>query len=145
MVLVSCMTDYLWPVRRKNYFELGELPGLRIILNAAPVLFHDEIVAYRNTEPGTFTRRFGRVERIEYIFCLFESETRCSCCRRNLANTLAQNSNKISVSRSRSFTFVRVWSRNLAITVAKTTAQTANRLRPGGSAFHFLLWEDAVR
>src|SRR5579871_1931185 len=55
-------------VSRQNDCELGELPGPCIDVDPAAMLFHDDIVAHRQAKPGTFARRLGGKERIEYLF-----------------------------------------------------------------------------
>ena len=57
---------------RQNDLELSETPGLRLDIDAAAMLFYDDVVAHRQAKPGTFARRFGREERVEYfLFDLF--------------------------------------------------------------------------
>src|SRR6202790_4985892 len=52
--------------------ELREDSGLRLDIDAAAMLFHDDVVAHRQAEPGTFARGFGCKERVEYLrFDLF--------------------------------------------------------------------------
>jgi hypothetical protein len=52
---------------RQNDPELGEKSGLRLDIDAAAVLFYDDVVAHRQPKPGTFARGFGCEERIEYF------------------------------------------------------------------------------
>ena len=52
---------------RQHDLELGEEFGLRIDVDAAAVLFHDDVVADRQARPGTFARGLGREERVEYL------------------------------------------------------------------------------
>ena len=52
---------------RQYDLELGEKSGLRLDINAAAMLFHDDVVAHRQAKPGAFTRRLGREERVEYF------------------------------------------------------------------------------
>jgi hypothetical protein len=54
-----------------NDFELSEQPGLGLEVDAAAVLFYDDVVAHRQAKPGTFARGLGCEERIEYF--LFDS------------------------------------------------------------------------
>ena len=57
---------------RQNDLELSEKSGLRLDIDAAAVLFYDDVMAHRKTEPGTFARWLGREERVEYfLFDLF--------------------------------------------------------------------------
>jgi hypothetical protein len=60
-------------VRPRQYdLELSEESGLRLDIDAATMLFHDDVVAHRQAKPGTFARGFGRKEWIEYLrFDLF--------------------------------------------------------------------------
>jgi hypothetical protein len=44
--------------------ELSEKPGLRLDIDAAAMLFYDDVVAHRKTEPSTFARGLGREERL---------------------------------------------------------------------------------
>jgi hypothetical protein len=44
------------------------LPWLRFDIDPATALFHDNVVAHRETKPGPFTRRLCRKERIEPLF-----------------------------------------------------------------------------
>src|ERR1700730_17525790 len=52
---------------RQYDLELGEKSGLRLDINAAAMLFHDDVVAYRQAKPGAFARRLGREEWVEYF------------------------------------------------------------------------------
>src|SRR5271169_5143589 len=52
---------------RQNDPELGEKSGLRLDIDAAAVLFYDDVVAHRQAKPGTFARGLGCEERIEYF------------------------------------------------------------------------------
>jgi len=52
---------------RQYDLELGEKSGLRLDIDAAAVLFHDDVVAHRQAKPGTFAREFGREELVEYF------------------------------------------------------------------------------
>src|ERR1700692_2775207 len=62
---------------RQYDLELGEKSGLRLDINAAAMLFHDDVVAHGQAKPGAFTRRLGREERGEY-FNLVSEVLRCS-------------------------------------------------------------------
>jgi hypothetical protein len=54
---------------RQDDNEFRELPGHRFDIDRAAVLFHDDVVAYRQAKPGTFTRWLGRKKRMN-IFSL---------------------------------------------------------------------------
>src|SRR6202790_3660726 len=55
-------------VRPPQYdLKLSKKPGLRLDIDAAAVLFDDDVVAHRQAKPGTFTRGLGREERVEYF------------------------------------------------------------------------------
>src|ERR1700676_942478 len=57
---------------RQYDLELREDSGLRLDIDAAAMLFHDDVVAHRQAKPGTFARGFGRKEWVEYLrFDLF--------------------------------------------------------------------------
>src|SRR5665213_2955141 len=53
---------------RQRYPEFGEPPGFGFDIDRATVLFHDDVVTHRQSEPGAFTRRLGRKERVEHLF-----------------------------------------------------------------------------
>src|SRR5258706_15905205 len=53
---------------RQNNREFRELPSLRLDVDRATVLFHDDVMAHRKAKPGPFTRRLRREERIEHLF-----------------------------------------------------------------------------
>ena len=57
------MVAHLLARARQNDPDFCELPGLRLDIDCATVLFHDDVVAYRETEASAFTRRLGREER----------------------------------------------------------------------------------
>ena len=48
---------------------------LRLDIDAAAVLFHDDVVTHRQPKPGTFARWFGREERVEYFVFYFGWDT----------------------------------------------------------------------
>src|SRR5271169_772262 len=50
---------------RQNDPELGEHSGLRLDIDAAAVLFYDDVVAHRQAKPGTFAGRLSREEWVE--------------------------------------------------------------------------------
>jgi hypothetical protein len=52
---------------RQHDPEFNELPKLRLHIDAAAMLADDDVVAHRETKPGTFARRFSPEERIEYL------------------------------------------------------------------------------
>ena len=52
---------------RQHDLELSEQPGLGLDIDAAAVLFYDDVVAHRQAKPGTFARGLGCEERIEYF------------------------------------------------------------------------------
>src|SRR6202521_4313122 len=52
---------------RQYDLELGEKSGLRLDIDAAAVLFYDDVVAHRQAKPGTLARGLGREERVEYF------------------------------------------------------------------------------
>ena len=55
-------------VRPRQYdLKLGEESGLRLDIDAATMLFHDDVVTHRQAKPGTFARGFGRKEWVEYL------------------------------------------------------------------------------
>src|SRR4029077_3502872 len=57
---------------RQNDLKFSEKSGLRLDIDAAAVLFHDDVMAHRQAKPRTFTRGLGREERVEYfLFDLF--------------------------------------------------------------------------
>src|ERR1035437_1152210 len=60
-------------VRPRQYdLKLSEESGLRLDIDAATMLFHDDVVAHRQAKPGAFARGFGRKEWVEYLrFDLF--------------------------------------------------------------------------
>jgi len=45
---------------RQHDLELSEKSGLRLDIYAAAVLLYDDVVAHRQTKPGTFARGLGR-------------------------------------------------------------------------------------
>src|SRR5581483_8641255 len=47
--------------------ELGKLAGLRVDVDGATVLFHDDVMRHRQPEPGAFARRLGREEGVEHL------------------------------------------------------------------------------
>src|SRR6202165_5415848 len=50
---------------RQYDLELGEKSGLRLDIDAAAVLFYDDVVAHRQAKPGTFAGRLSREEWVE--------------------------------------------------------------------------------
>ena len=52
---------------RQHDAELGELAGLRLDLDRAGMLLHDDVVAERQAKPGAFAGRLGREEGIEHL------------------------------------------------------------------------------
>ena len=52
---------------RQHDPEFGELAGLGVDLDRAGMLFHDDVVAERQAEAGSFAGRLGREERIEHL------------------------------------------------------------------------------
>ena len=50
---------------RQDDLKLCEHSGLRLDINAAAVLFYDDVVAHRQAKPGTFAGRLSREEWIE--------------------------------------------------------------------------------
>ena len=52
---------------RQHDLELSEKTGLRLDIDAATVLFYDDVVARRQAKPGTFARGLSREERVEYF------------------------------------------------------------------------------
>src|ERR1700722_6912819 len=52
---------------RQDDLELCEHSGRRLDIDAAAVLFYDDVVAHRQAKPGTFAGRLGREERVEYF------------------------------------------------------------------------------
>src|ERR1035437_9199812 len=55
-------------VRPRQYdLKLSEESGLRLDIDAATMLFHDDVVAHRQAKPGVFARGFGRKEWVEYF------------------------------------------------------------------------------
>src|SRR5713101_2820847 len=59
--------------RARQYdLELSKKSRLRLDIDAAAVLFHDDVVAHRQAKPGTFARGLGCEKRVEYfLFDLF--------------------------------------------------------------------------
>src|SRR5262245_1508400 len=53
---------------RQDNPDLSELTRLRIDLDGARVLFHDDIVTDRKPKARAFSRRLGREERLEHLF-----------------------------------------------------------------------------
>ena len=53
---------------RQDNPDLSELTRLRIDLDGARVLFHDDIVTDREPKTRAFSRRFGREKRLEHLF-----------------------------------------------------------------------------
>ena len=53
---------------RQDNPDLGELTRLRIDLDGARVLFHDDIVTDRKTKARAFSRGLSREERFEHLF-----------------------------------------------------------------------------
>src|SRR6202021_835634 len=52
--------------------KLGEKSGLCLDIDAAAVLFDDDVVAHRQAKPSTFAWGLGREERVEHLlFHLF--------------------------------------------------------------------------
>ena len=47
---------------RQHDLELGEKPWLRLDVDAATMLFDDDVVAHRQAKPGTFAGGLGREE-----------------------------------------------------------------------------------
>ena len=52
---------------RQHDLEFSEKSGLRLDIDAAAVLFYDDVVAHRHAKPGTLARGLGREERVEYF------------------------------------------------------------------------------
>src|SRR6185312_7783247 len=48
--------------------ELGKFAGERIDIDRATMLFDDDVVAHRQSQPGAFAGRLGRKERVEHLF-----------------------------------------------------------------------------
>src|SRR3954452_8155161 len=57
------------PPARQHDPEFGELSRLCFDVDASTVLLYDDVVTHRETEPGSFTRRFRCEERVEHL-CL---------------------------------------------------------------------------
>jgi hypothetical protein len=58
----------LWLARsRQHDAEFGELPGLGVYLDRPTMLFHDDVVAHGQPEPGAFAGRLGGEERVEHL------------------------------------------------------------------------------
>ena len=53
---------------RQDNPDLSELTRLRIDLDGARVLFHDDIVTDREPKTRALSRRFGREKRVEHLF-----------------------------------------------------------------------------
>ena len=53
---------------RQDNPDLSELTRLRIDLDGARVLFHNDIVTDREPKTGAFSGRFGREKRVEHLF-----------------------------------------------------------------------------
>ena len=53
---------------RQDDPDLSELARLRIDLDGARVLFHDDIVTDRKAKTRAFPGRFGREKRVEHLF-----------------------------------------------------------------------------
>src|SRR4249920_2930552 len=53
---------------REDNPDFSELTRLRIDLDGARVLFHDDIVADGEAKTGAFSGRFGREKRVEHLF-----------------------------------------------------------------------------
>src|SRR5258708_17214624 len=52
---------------RQDDLKFGEKSELRLDIDAAAVLFYDDVVAHRQAKPGTVARGLGREERVEYF------------------------------------------------------------------------------
>ena len=55
------------PAPRQDNGEFRELAGHRRDIDRPAVLFDDDVVAHRKAEPGAFTGRLGREERVENL------------------------------------------------------------------------------
>ena len=55
------------------------MPGLRLDIDGATVLFHDDVVAHRKAKASPFARRLGRKERVEHLFLHFGGNCRRRC------------------------------------------------------------------
>src|ERR1700726_1439507 len=62
-------SDFVWKIAgtRQYNSKFGEMPGFRLDIDSAPVLFYDDVVAHRKSEPGSFARGLGREERVEHL------------------------------------------------------------------------------
>ena len=62
-----CVSDECRSARQDNS-DLSELTPLRIDLDGARVLFHDDIVTDGEAKARAFSRRLGREKRVEHFF-----------------------------------------------------------------------------
>jgi hypothetical protein len=60
-----------YPGTRQDNPEFSECARHGIDIYHAAVLFHDNIMAHRQTKSGAFTRGFSREEGVEYLFFYF--------------------------------------------------------------------------
>ena len=60
---------------RENDPKFGELAGLRIDLYRPAMLLDDDVVTNGQAEPGPFTGRLGRKERVEQLFLHLRRDT----------------------------------------------------------------------
>jgi hypothetical protein len=61
---------------RQNNPELGECARRSIDIYDAAMLFHDDVMAHRQTKSGAFTRRLGREKGVEYLLLCFAIKQR---------------------------------------------------------------------
>jgi hypothetical protein len=50
----AACAELLWARPRQHDLELREKPGLRLDIDATAMLLYDDVVAHRQTKPGTF-------------------------------------------------------------------------------------------
>ena len=53
---------------RQSHPDFGELAGLRIDLDRATMLLHNDVVTDGESEPRSFSGRLGCEERVEHLF-----------------------------------------------------------------------------
>ena len=64
---------------RQDNPDLSELTRLRIDLDGARVLFHDDIVTDREPKTRAFSRGLSREEWLEHLFFHVRRAYRCRC------------------------------------------------------------------
>ena len=55
-------------MRGRTILNSVNCAGLGLDIDRAAMLFHDDVMAHRQSKPGAFAGRLGRKERIEHLF-----------------------------------------------------------------------------